>query len=145
MAAAGLLCFSACSDEPSVDRIKGSYNCEAQLFTRYQKNGKWRDTSYVYRLDNSVVIAKVDDNTVSVKAHSKKWGDAVVENVGCSDIHYEASFGRTGTYTLSNHSYPADISGTVSYETRRMAVSVRVNNYPNSGGKYIISFSNSSY
>ncbi|MBR1549520.1 MAG: hypothetical protein IJ634_02665 [Bacteroidales bacterium] len=137
------LTLASCSSEPPADQIVGSYNCEARLYTRYKKGDQWRDTSYVSKQNNTVVITKVDDNTVAVKASSKKWGDAVVEKASCSDYNYEASFGGTGTLAASGgHNYDADISGTVSYDSRALSVSARVTNYPNSGGKYILSFTN---
>ena len=138
-----VLLLASCSKEPPADQIKGSYNCEARLYTRYQKGGQWRDTVYVSRNNNSVLITKVDDNTVSVKATSKKWGDAVAESASCSDYNYEASFGSTDTLTTtSGHEYDADISGTVAYESHALSVSVRIKNYPNSGGKYILTWFN---
>ena len=139
----GVIAFAACSDDPPADKIKGSYNCEARLDTRYMKNGSWRDTSYVSKAGNNVIIQKVDDNTVSITAHSNKWGDAAVENASISDYNYSANFGGNGTYTRSNTSYDASISGTVTYDSHNMSLSVRVTNYPQSGGKYILSFINS--
>ena len=136
------LAVTACSKEPPADQIKGSYNCEARLDTRYMKNGQWRDTSYVSKTSNSVIIQKVDDKTVSITAHSNKWGDAVVESASVSDYNYSANFGGDGTYTRNNTSYSANISGTVTYDSHDMSVSVRVTNYPQSGGKYILSFTN---
>ena len=41
----GIIAFTACSKEPPADKIKGSYGCNVNLYTRYMKNGKWRDTS----------------------------------------------------------------------------------------------------
>jgi hypothetical protein len=137
-----VLLLASCSKEPPADQIKGSYNCEARLYTRYQKGGQWRDTVYVSRNNNSVIITKVDDNTVSVRAPSNRWGTAEVEQASCTDYNYEASFGDMGTLTTSGHTYDADISGTVAYDNHALSVSVRVTNYPNSGGKYILTWFN---
>lgn len=136
------IAVAACSDESPADKIKGSYGCEVHLYTRYMKNGQWRDTSYVSTTNNSVVLDKVDDNTVSIRAISKKWGESVTETASISDFNYQANFSGTGTLTVNGKSYDADISGTVSYDSRDMAVSVRVTNYPNSGNKYILAFTN---
>lgn len=137
-----LLFFSACTSEPPADKIKGSYNCECRLYTRYMKDGKWRDTAYISKENNSVVITRVDDNTVSVKASSKKWGTVTVDRASVSDYNYEGNFSGDGIFDYSNHQYDASISGSVSYESHDLAVSARVPSYPNSGGKYILSFTN---
>ena len=143
----GIIAFNACSKEPPADKIKGSYGCNVNLYTRYMKNGKWRDTSYVSTTNNAVVLEKIDENTVSVKATSKKWGEAICTAAKISDFNYEANFSGNGNDTLyvNGKKYVADISGTVSYDSRSMAVSVRVPNFPNSGGKYILAFTNTSY
>lgn len=137
--------FAACSKEPPADKIKGSYGCEVHLYTRYKKGAEWRDTSYVSKENNSVVITKVDDNTVSIRAVSKKWGEAVATAAKISDFNYQANFSGSGTLATNSRSYDADISGTVSYDSHVMAVSVRVPSYPNSGNKYILAFTNSKY
>ena len=140
----GVIAFVACSKEPPADKIKGTYGCEVYLYTRYKKGSEWRDTSYVSKTNNSVTITKIDDNTVSIKATSKKWGDAVALKASISDFNYQANFSGDGRDTLyvSGKKYPADISGTVSYESQNMAVSVRVPGFPNSGNKYILAFTN---
>lgn len=141
----GVMAFVACSKEPPADKIKGSYGCEVRLYTRYMKNGKWRDTSYVSTSNNAVVIERIDDDHVSIKATSKKWGKAIAPVAGISDFNYQANFsgdGRDTLYLENGQKYPADISGTVSYESHDMAVSVRVPNFPNSGNKYILAFTN---
>ncbi len=132
--------LAACSKEPVPDRIKGSYNCVARVDTRYQKGGQWRDTSYVSRTNNYVIISKLDDSHVSIQASSKKWGDIEVATAECEDYNYEANVAGLGALTHSGHTYNADVSGTIAYESRALSVSARITNYPNSGGKYILTW-----
>ena len=143
----GVIAFTACSKEAPADKIKGSYGCEVHLYTRYMKNGQWRDTAYVSSTNNAVVIEKIDDNHVSIRATSKKWGEGIAPVASISDFNYEANFSGDDRDTLyvNGKKYPADISGTVSYESRAMAVSIRVPNFPNSGNKYILAFTNNVY
>jgi hypothetical protein len=134
--------LTACTDEPAADRIAGSYGCHARLDTRYQKNGQWRDTSYITTTNNTVTITKLDDTHVAIQASSKKWGDVTVEQAEVIDYNYEANIGGDGIYVNSNHSYNTSVSGTVSYENRAMTISFRVTDYPYSGGKYILTLYN---
>lgn len=137
-----ILFLSSCSEEPPADKIKGSYGCMVQLFTRYKLGDKWRDTAYVYKENNAVVIDKVDDNTISIKATSKKLGEAVVNTASIRDNNSTANFSGDGTFTVNNRNYDANISGTFGYESHNIAVDVRVTGFPNSGNKYILSFTN---
>lgn len=137
--------FIACSKEPPADKIKGSYGCEVRLFTRYQKNGQWRDTSYISKDNNSVVISRVDDKTVAIKATCKKWGEGIATTVSIEDNNYQANFSGSGTFTVNSKTYDAMIDGSCGYDSHDIAVSVRVTGptFPSgSGNKYILSFTN---
>lgn len=140
-----IIAFIACSKEPLADRIKGSYGCEVRLLTRYQKDGKWRDTSYISKENNSVVISRVDDNTVAIKATCKKWGEGVATTVSIDDNNYAANFSGSGTFMANGKTYDAMIDGSCGYDSHDIAVSVRIvgSTFPSgSGNKYILSFTN---
>ena len=135
----------SCSDDPS-DKVVGSYNCTVNISTRYSKAGEWRDTTYT-RGNGTLTLGKIDESTVYARVESPRLDlDETFEVVRLNDWHNEANLStdKDSVY-IQGHQYKADFSGTVVYESHAVAVSLRVNNYPNSNGKYIISLTNSSY
>ena len=125
VAAAVLTCLSACSDEPIADKVTGTYKCNTFETTQYQKNGKWRDTTYVYNNDGKVVITRVDDNTVDISLKSQRCGEGSATGVRLTDMNYMANLSGNGSFTLSstNFSYDSKISGSINYENKGMSLS----------------------
>ncbi len=137
------LIVASCSDDPAPDRIKGSYNCVTRLDTRYKKGDQWRDTAYISKSNNSVIIKKIDDNHVSIQASSKKWGTIEVATAEADDFNYAANVAGLGSLSAANgQTYDANVTGTVSYESHAMTISARISDYPNSYGKYILTWYN---
>ncbi|MBP3762675.1 MAG: hypothetical protein J6I49_02220 [Bacteroidales bacterium] len=140
--------LAACADDPVADRVAGGYDCAITVATRYYKGDKLRDTLYVYP-DNSgkVSISKVDDNTVKVSVESSRLRiNKVFDTVHLTDWNYQANLTASkDTLSVNGYRCAADFSGSVTYDPRAIAVSLRVENYPGSNGKYIVSFANHSY
>lgn len=150
----GAIAFAACSDEPPADKIKGSYGCKVAAYTRYQKqgrylapNGQYRDTIYyrdtVYSYGNgSVSISRNSDKNVSVTLKNTRLGiNESYESVSLSDYSYEANLSSSkDSITINSRRYEAIFSGTVNYDSKAIALSLKVKNYPSSYGKYILSF-----
>ncbi len=147
LALVAALAFTACSDEPVADRIAGSYDCAVVVNTRYNSHGTMRDTTYNYEGNGSVSITKVDDNTARVRIASTRIGiDHTFERVSLSDGNYVGNLSTvSGPVTIRGTSYEADFSGSVTYDPRSIALSLRIKNYPNSYGKYIVSFTSHKY
>ena len=132
LALVAALAFTACSDEPVADRIAGSYDCAVVVNTRYNSHGTMRDTTYNYEGNGSVSITKVDNNTARVRIASTRIGiDHTFERVSLSDGNYVGNL--------------STVSGSVTYDPRSIALSLRIKNYPNSYGKYIVSFTSHKY
>ena len=127
-AAVMLLCMAACGNDPAADQIAGSYRCTVTEYTQYQKNGQWRDTSYVYKNDGTVTITKVDDKTVSVSLSSHHAGEATFANAVVTDLNTMANISGSGSITLAttNFTHDARLSGTYSYDRKNLAVSTIV-------------------
>lgn len=148
--------FAACSDEPPADKVKGSYSCNVIAYSRYLKSeryqtpsGQYRDTTY-YRDttftygNGNAVIEKIDDNTVSVRITNNRLNiDETYDVVHLSDFNYQSNLSSTkDSITIKYNRYQADFSGTVTYDPKAIALSLRVKNYPGSYSKYILTFNN---
>jgi hypothetical protein len=139
-----LLFMVACSDDPAADRVAGSYNCNAKLYTRVKVGSQWRDTAFVSKAGNSVVLTKISDDKVAVKLSSNKWGVATADTAWVSDFNSSANISGDGTYEHNNRSYATTISGTAVYDPKGITISARVTDYPGSGGKYILTLTTAS-
>jgi len=139
------LAVASCSDDTS-DKVVGAYNCSVNISTRYSKAGEWHDTTYT-RGNGTLTLSKIDETTVCARIESPRLDiDETFDVVRLTDWHNEANLStdKDSVY-IQGHQYQADFSGTVVYESHTVAVSLRVNSYPNSNGKYIISLTNSSF
>lgn len=143
LAVVSTLALAACTDDPPADKIAGSFNCNAVLYTRFQRGGEWHDTTYVHRTNNRVVLSKVDDNTVSVNITSNKYGSITADVATVSDFNYSGNFSGNATYNSPNGTFDVKVSGTVTYDPRGITASIRVPGYPSSGGKYVLTFTTS--
>ena len=121
------LLMAACSTESPVDKMAGSYNCTCTAYTQYQKDGKWRDTTYREK-NAQVVIAKVDKSNLSVSFTSRRWGEAHFDRVGVKDWDFLANLSGSGTMTMnSTHfDYQTNLSGSYNYERKALALSASV-------------------
>ena len=140
--AACIVLLAACGKDSPADRVAGSYSCTATLTMRYQKGSEWRDTSFVEKNGNTVTITRTDDQTVGVSMHSNRWGDVTAENVKLTALSSAVNLSGRGSHDDGSQRYDANISGTFSDGTGALAVSALVKDYPYSGGKYQLAFTN---
>lgn len=140
VAMAVVLLVSACAGTPVADKIAGSYSCTAVLYTRVYEGGEWIDTSFTDHAGNTVTIGRVDDETVRLSVHSERYGDVTCDAAGVCDFDYAANFTGKAAYKRDGQTYEVPLSGTVTYDPRRLTVSLRVADYPASGGKYVLAF-----
>ena len=133
--------FAACADDAPAEKVKGSYNCKVTVNSHYQKNGEWRDTTYTYG-NGSVSIGKIDDNIATVKLTNSRLNiDETYDTVRLTDFNYQVNLSTSkDSIGINGSRYKALFSGTVTADPKTIALSLKVENYPYSSGKYILSF-----
>lgn len=124
MVAAVLFTLTSCTDTDIASKVTGIYTC-----TSYAYVGD--EAAEIKTSNETVTINRVDDNTVNVTLKSHKWGTAEFTNVKLTDYSYSANLSGDGSIKLPNlyNSNTADLSGTVTYKSHSIAVTIRVKDY----------------
>ena len=122
--AAVAMAFCACKEESTSSSIAGTYTCSAMAYT--QMGG--RDTVFAAR-GETVEIASVNDNTVSITVRSHKWVTSHFASVQTHDMGYTVSLQGEGTTEIDGGTYQSQVSGSVSFGGSSLALSVKLLNY----------------
>ncbi len=153
LAALGIL-FVACTDDPAADQVVGSYSCNVAAYTRYAKHTQYttphgerrdtivyRDTSYTYG-KGSVSLSKIDDNNVAMDLKCSSLSlEEHYDRVHLEEYSYQAGLTTSkDTVTIWSKRYKATLSGNATYDPKSISLTLRVEGYPNSYGRYNLSF-----
>lgn len=137
LVAIATLLLTACTDKDYAGRMAGIYSCSSVAYVGAENARQPSGNN-----DKEVVtLVRIDENTLSVKTESTRWGVADFAQVKVSDYDDMANFDGEGTMRLPGSSavYEVRLSGSFNYDARELAVTLNVRNY---GKRLIITFTN---